>query len=193
MVEMVETAQILNNATAQSLVLMDEVGRGTSTYDGLALAYACILELCGRIGALTLFATHYFELTSLAHLPSVSNMHVNAQEVDGQLVLLHQVRSGPASKSFGLQVAKLAGIPLHVIAAAHGKLTELELHSQAAQPVTGDLFAQLQTAPPVLSEASVHAQYAPLMALLDDVEVDNITPRQALDILARLQANRPKG
>ncbi len=191
MVEMVETAQILNHATAQSLVLMDEVGRGTSTYDGLALAHACILELCGRIGALTLFATHYFELTSLAHLPYVSNMHVNAQEIDGQLVLLHQVRTGPASKSFGLQVAKLAGIPLHVIAAAHSKLSELETLSQPRQAVTGDLFAQYTQAP-VVSEASVHALYAPLMAMLAEVDADNITPRQALDVLVALQAKRPK-
>ncbi len=112
MVEMSETANILHNATANSLVLMDEIGRGTSTYDGLALAWACAIHLARKVGAYTLFATHYFELTRLAELePSVANVHLTAVEHKDRIVFLHSVQDGPASQSYGLQVAALAGIP----------------------------------------------------------------------------------
>lgn len=127
MVEMIETAQILNLATARSLVLMDEVGRGTSTTDGLAIAHACAVQLA-EMGSLTLFATHYFELTELAKQPELShkirNVHVAASEVEGQLLLLHKIQEGAASSSFGLHVAKMAGIPEQVLTAATHYLTQ---------------------------------------------------------------------
>src|SRR5699024_2018806 len=119
MVEMIETANILNQATNKSLVLMDEVGRGTATTDGLAIAHACVNRLV-EIGCLTLFATHYFELTQLVNNAesqhaSIRNVHVAASEIDGQLLLLHQIKDGAASSSFGLHVAKMAGIPTQVL------------------------------------------------------------------------------
>lgn len=127
MVEMTETANILHNATEQSLVLMDEVGRGTSTFDGLALAFACAEYLAQHLRAYTLFATHYFELTSLANtLPNVANVHLDAVEHDDKIVFLYAVNEGPADKSYGLQVAQLAGVPHNVIQRAKEKLNELE-------------------------------------------------------------------
>jgi DNA mismatch repair protein MutS len=127
MVEMSETANILHNATDNSLVLMDEVGRGTSTYDGLSLAWACAEYLAQRVRALTLFATHYFEITRLPErLPQVGNVHLAATEHQDRLVFLHHIQAGPASKSFGLQVAKLAGIPAAVIDSAKAQLAILE-------------------------------------------------------------------
>ena len=129
MVEMIETANILNQATNKSLVLMDEVGRGTATTDGLAIAHACVNKLLA-IGCLTLFATHYFELTQLADLSyndqanGIRNVHVAASDVDGQLLLLHQIRDGAASSSFGLHVAKMAGIPAEVLADAKRYLVD---------------------------------------------------------------------
>jgi len=127
MVEMTETANILNNATSHSLVLIDEIGRGTSTFDGLALAWSCAQYLANEIKALTLFATHYFELTHLSQLiPQVINVHLDATEYANTIVFLHTVNEGPASKSYGLQVAQLAGIPRHVITTAKEKLWQLE-------------------------------------------------------------------
>ncbi len=130
MVEMTETSQILHHATNQSLVLMDEVGRGTSTYDGLSLAWACVLDLTKRIKCLCLFATHYFELTELAKENAIDNYHVTAKELNGNLILLHKVQKGPASQSHGLQVAKLAGIPESVIKDAQKRLKILEKQQQ---------------------------------------------------------------
>src|SRR6202044_1281272 len=132
MLEMTETANILNNATAKSLVLMDEVGRGTSTFDGLSLAWACAAFIANKIRAFTLFATHYFELTSLAgEAPGVVNVHVEAVEHGETLVFLHSVKDGPANQSYGLQVAALAGIPGDVTADARRYLTELERERDA--------------------------------------------------------------
>ena len=132
MLEMTETANILHNATDKSLVLMDEVGRGTSTFDGLSLAFACAAFIATKIRAFTLFATHYFELTSLAsEAPGVVNVHVQAVEHGDALVFLHSVKEGPANQSYGLQVAALAGIPKSVIAAARRYLTELERERDA--------------------------------------------------------------
>ena len=129
---MTETANILHNATDRSLVLMDEVGRGTSTFDGLSLAWACAAHIATQIRAFTLFATHYFELTSLAgEAPGVANVHVQAIEHGEKLVFLHSVREGPANQSYGLQVAALAGIPKSVTAAARRYLTELERERDA--------------------------------------------------------------
>ena len=127
MVEMTETANILHNATPRSLVLMDEVGRGTSTFDGLSLAWAAAVQLAENVRAFTLFATHYFELTSLPNrCPTMANVHLDATEHQDHVVFLHNIKEGPANRSFGLQVAKLAGIPPVVLAAAHDKLRELE-------------------------------------------------------------------
>ncbi|HET9693155.1 MAG TPA: DNA mismatch repair protein MutS, partial [Steroidobacteraceae bacterium] len=137
MVEMTEAANILNNATRDSLVLMDEIGRGTSTFDGLSLAWACARHLGREIGAFTLFATHYFELTALAdELPACANVHLDATEHADQLVFLHSVREGPANQSYGLQVARLAGVPRTVIAEARRYLQELERREHATRPPT---------------------------------------------------------
>jgi DNA mismatch repair protein MutS len=127
MVEMTETANILHNATEKSLILMDEVGRGTSTFDGLSLAWSCAVYLAQHVKAFTLFATHYFELTALpAEFSHIYNIHLDAVEHEDKIVFLHNVQEGPASKSYGLQVAQLAGIPKEVIRQAKRKLDELE-------------------------------------------------------------------
>jgi DNA mismatch repair protein MutS len=133
MVEMTETATILNNATEHSLVLMDEVGRGTSTFDGLSLAWAAAHHMAEKVRAFTLFATHYFELTALANeVPACANVHLDATEHKGQLVFLHAVKAGPANQSYGLQVAALAGVPPLVIRRARTYLAALE-----SQPAPG--------------------------------------------------------
>ncbi len=127
MVEMTETANILHNATEKSLVLMDEIGRGTSTFDGLSLAWSCAVYLAQHIRAFTLFATHYFELTELPkEFSDIFNVHLDAVEHEDRIVFLHNVQEGPASKSYGLQVAQLAGIPKTVIEQAKQKLQTLE-------------------------------------------------------------------
>lgn len=177
MVEMTETANILNNATARSLVLMDEVGRGTSTFDGLSLAWSACLEL-GRRGAMTLFATHYFEMTALPEeLPSIHNLHLNAVEHGDDIVFMHQVLSGPASQSYGLQVAKLAGVPSEVIRAAKSKLRALEEQAVAVPSKQPDMFAM--TSEPSEPE---------WVESLRELAVDDMTPRQALDYLYNLKA-----
>ncbi len=180
MVEMTETANILNNATASSLVLMDEVGRGTSTYDGLSLAWACVEHLAKKVKAFTLFATHYFELTSLAdELEAVENVHLDATEHGEDIVFLHNIKMGPASKSFGLQVAKLAGIPPSILAEAKRQLSYLESanNTKPVNPpqsvIQADLF---QT--PVSDEIS---------AMLDEIDPDSTTPKQALDLIYQLK------
>ena len=135
MVEMTEAANILNNATRDSLVLMDEIGRGTSTYDGLSLAWACARHIGREVGAFTLFATHYFELTALAdELPACANVHLDATEHADSLVFLHAVKEGPANQSYGLQVARLAGVPRTVITEARRYLGELERRDHSARP-----------------------------------------------------------
>ena len=160
MLEMTETANILNNATAQSLVLMDEVGRGTSTFDGLSLAWACAAFIATKIRAFTLFATHYFELTSLAsEAPGVVNVHVEAVEHGDNLVFLHSVKEGPANQSYGLQVAALAGIPKSVTTQARRYLTELERERDALRTSTSPqgelaLFSPPRAAPPHLRHRS---------------------------------------
>ncbi len=181
MVEMTETATILHHATAQSLVLMDEIGRGTSTYDGLSLAWACADYLATRLKALTLFATHYFELTELASLlPGVVNIHLDAVEHDEHIVFMHQVQDGAASKSYGLQVAQLAGVPKKVIEQAKQKLAQLEqgttaLPASSAQQTS----AQQPQQQSLLLEAAEH----PLLDQLRQLAVDDLTPRQALELL----------
>src|SRR6202012_837214 len=151
MVEMTEAAAILNNATSSSLVLMDEIGRGTSTFDGLALAWAIARHLLSHNGCYTLFATHYFELTQLpGEFPQAANVHLSAVEHDHGIVFLHAVNEGPANQSYGLQVAQLAGVPSAVIRAARKHLVHLEQQSLGRPSPQFDLFATpayLQDAP----------------------------------------------
>lgn len=183
MVEMTETANILHNATERSLVLMDEVGRGTSTFDGLSLALACAQHLATKVKAFTLFATHYFELTHLAEqLPEAANIHLTATEHQDQIIFLHDVHEGPASQSYGLQVAQLAGVPAAVIHHAKETLHQLEHESSqhsasekgvGSQPYQDDLF----TAP-----ASAVDE------MMDEINPDELTPRQALEALYTLKA-----
>jgi DNA mismatch repair protein MutS len=183
MVEMTETATILNNATEASLVLMDEIGRGTSTFDGLSLAWAAAHYMAGKVRAFTLFATHYFELTALAEeLPACSNVHLDATEHGGQLVFLHAVKPGPANQSYGLQVAALAGVPPAVIRRAKGYLASLESrdsrfdqqHPQASLPL----------------QAPAEPASDPLGEAVDDIDPDGLTPKQALDALYELKKIR---
>ncbi|EEY39439.1 DNA mismatch repair protein MutS [Vibrio mimicus] len=182
MVEMTETANILHNATSHSLVLMDEIGRGTSTYDGLSLAWASAEWLAREIGALTLFATHYFELTELPNsLPHLANVHLDAVEHGDSIAFMHAVQEGAASKSFGLAVAGLAGVPKPVIKNARAKLQQLELLSsqpaETRKPSRVDIANQLSLIP----EPSVVEQE------LAELDPDELTPRQALDALYRLK------
>ena len=180
MVEMTETATILNNATEQSLVLMDEIGRGTSTFDGLSLAWAAAHHMGEKIGAFTLFATHYFELTALAdEIPVCSNVHLDATEHAGQLVFLHAVRPGPANQSYGLQVASLAGVPAAVIRRARAYLAALESQQHA-----GDAALQGQLP---LSVAEPPCETDRLRDALDDIDPDELSPRDALALLYRLK------
>jgi DNA mismatch repair protein MutS len=184
MLEMTETANILNNATAQSLVLMDEVGRGTSTFDGLSLAWACAAFIANKIRAFTLFATHYFELTSLAsEAPGVVNVHVEAVEHGDTLVFLHSVKEGPANQSYGLQVAALAGIPKSVTTQARRYLNELERERDALRTSTSP-----QGELPLFSPAprSAPPESAALEALRA-LDPNSLSPREALDLLFRLQ------
>lgn len=179
MVEMSETANILHNASEHSLVLMDEVGRGTSTFDGLSLAWAAA-ERLASLRAYTLFATHYFELTVLPDSePSIVNVHLNATEHNERIVFLHHVLPGPASQSYGLAVAQLAGVPAEVIQSARRHLARLEETSlaqertlndarQATVPLQNDLFASLPH---------------PLLEELQRTSPDDLTPRQALELL----------
>jgi DNA mismatch repair protein MutS len=185
MVEMAETANILHNATADSLVLMDEIGRGTSTYDGLALAWASAIYLARKVGAYTLFATHYFELTRLAgQEPTVANVHLRAVEHKDRIVFLHAVEEGPASQSYGLQVAALAGVPAAVLQQARKHLVLLEKQQRADQPQLG-LFDQLDE---VVDGG--HATETPdgtLRERLADIDPDSLTPREALALLYELK------
>lgn len=183
MVEMTETANILHNATAQSLVLMDEIGRGTSTYDGLALARACAEHLAEHSGAWTLFATHYFELTELAStLNGVVNVHLDASEVGEELVLLHRVKDGPANRSFGLQVAALAGVPRSVIQQARCHLQALESRPQGTTPQLGLFGSDTPTVPvPAAAEPSAVEQ------ALGELDPNELSPKAALEQLYRLK------
>ncbi len=180
MVEMTETATILNNATGQSLVLMDEIGRGTSTFDGLSLAWAAAHHMGEKVRAFTLFATHYFELTALAEeIPDCVNVHLDATEHKGQLIFLHAVKAGPANQSYGLQVAALAGVPRPVIRRAKIYLTTLETQRHSEHPQ-----AQLPLSRTAEPEADLLAN------AVDEIDPDALTPRDALDALYRLKKIR---
>ncbi|MFK8018551.1 MAG: DNA mismatch repair protein MutS [Pseudomonadales bacterium] len=191
MVEMTEAATILNNATDRSLVLMDEIGRGTSTFDGLALAYACAVEIIDKLRTYTLFATHYFELTSLEdEHDGVRNVHLDATEFDDNIVFLHSVQEGPANQSYGIHVAKLAGIPASVIRSARGKLQELESMavvggtsspSSSSYPSQGEMFAApVNVSAP--SDADILCE-----SLTDTLNPDELSPREALEYLYQLK------
>jgi DNA mismatch repair protein MutS len=182
MVEMTEAASILNNATPRSLVLVDEIGRGTSTFDGLALAYAIARHLAEVVRCYTLFATHYFELTQLAGaLPNVANVHLDAVEHRDRIVFLHRLEGGPADRSYGIHVAHLAGIPREVVRAARRHMAELEqqLRPEGAQ---ADLFAS--------PAAPVEAPSDPALEALDALAPDGMSPRDALEALYRLKQLR---
>ena len=181
MVEMTETANILHNATPRSLVLMDEVGRGTSTFDGLSLAWAAAVELAQSVKAFTLFATHYFELTELPQqCPTMANIHLGATEHQDHIVFLHNIQEGPASRSYGLQVAKLAGVPTPVLKAAQEKLTALERSDRAK-------VSFVQPAPPQSDMFSAMEPH-PAVEILQSLDVDELSPRQALQKLYDLKA-----
>jgi len=185
MVEMEETANILHNATDCSLVLMDEIGRGTSTFDGLSLAWSCAVELATRIRAFTLFATHYFELTTLPEeYPAIANVHLDAVEHGDSIVFLHAVREGPANQSYGLQVASLAGVPRDIIDRARKRLLELE---QSARRHSDRQTTQLPLFAPVFEPVKPVAQIDPVIDALDKMDPDTLTPRQALEALYSLK------
>lgn len=183
MVEMTETANILHNATPLSLVLMDEIGRGTSTFDGLSLAWSCVEYLATQIKAFTLFATHYFELTTLAEiLPNIANIHLDAVEHGDKIVFLHAVKEGAANQSYGLQVAKLAGIPRSIITRAQEKLQELENNAVAEiqqAALDEDIPQQLS----LFNERLPH----PVLDYLEHLTLDEMSPRDALNHLYRLK------
>ncbi|MCH7637437.1 MAG: DNA mismatch repair protein MutS [Proteobacteria bacterium] len=181
MVEMTETATILHNATEQSLVLMDEIGRGTSTFDGLSLAWAAAHFMSETTNAFTLFATHYFELVALAdELSACSNVHLDATNHNGQLVFLHSVKPGPANQSYGLQVAALAGVPRAVIQRAKSYLESLEsmqlAHTDSPQGSLPLTMSSAVTEPDRIRE------------LLDDIDPDTLSPREALELLYKLKS-----
>ncbi|MFT3905977.1 MAG: DNA mismatch repair protein MutS [Steroidobacteraceae bacterium] len=195
MVEMTETANILHNASEHSLVLMDEIGRGTSTFDGLSLAWAVARHLATRVQALTLFATHYFELTALAQeLDNCANVHLDATEHGDTLVFLHAVKEGPANRSYGLAVARLAGVPRDVVAQAQRYLSELEAARDAEHLADGEVASAArgagvraaQSALPLPAPAVDPAAVA-LREQLEQIDPDQLTPRAALDILYRLR------
>lgn len=205
MVEMTETANILNNATRKSLVLMDEIGRGTSTYDGLSLAWASVEHLAKNIQAFTLFATHYFEITALpAKLEGVTNIHLDATEHNDNIVFLHNIQDGPASKSYGLQVAKLAGIPQAVIANAKEQLHRLESGAKA-EPTSADTTPApaREDTPSIEKPSSAKASRAnaaimqgelfgaepsELEKRMKSINPDDLTPRKALELLYELKS-----
>nr|WP_228481434.1 DNA mismatch repair protein MutS [Vibrio fluminensis] len=183
MVEMTETANILHNATERSLVLMDEIGRGTSTYDGLSLAWASAEWLAKQIGSLTLFATHYFELTELPNqIEHLANVHLDAVEHGDSIAFMHAVQEGAASKSYGLAVAGLAGVPKTVIKQARAKLTQLEQLSLATEN-----NAPRSTAVDIANQLSLIPEPSEVEEALANIDPDDLTPRQALEELYRLK------
>ncbi len=175
MVEMTETANILHNATHNSLVLMDEIGRGTSTFDGLSLAWACAEYLADKVGAYTLFATHYFELTRLPEMfHSIANAHLDAVEQGDKLIFMHTVKEGPANKSYGLQVALLAGVPKNVVDQARIRLKQLEAQQATSQQI------ELTLPPP----SAPH----PIISKIKELSPEDMTPKQALEMIYQLKA-----
>jgi DNA mismatch repair protein MutS len=185
MVEMTETAAILHTATQRSLILLDEVGRGTATYDGLAIAWAAVEYIHARTRAKTLFATHYFELTELAdRLSGVKNYHVSVKETGSGIVFLRKVEPGAADRSYGIEVAKLAGLPNEVVARAREVLAE---HESAEQRLTDQLASdELQPRPP--AQLTIFTPLSqPVLEKLREVDLNRLTPLEALNLLAELK------
>lgn len=184
MVEMTETANILHNASEKSLVLIDEIGRGTSTYDGLSLAWACAENLAYHLKALTLFATHYFELTKLPQLGNgIINVHFDAIEHEHTIAFMHNIQEGAANRSFGIAVASLAGIPISVIQQAKQKLTELETSQNIGITYESDKNthqSSLSHIPPVSTSATA------VLKILNTIEPDHLTPKQAMELIYQL-------
>lgn len=192
MVEMTETANILHHATPNSLVLMDEIGRGTSTFDGLSLAWSCAEYLADQIGAFTLFATHYFELTGLPETHSrIANVHLDATEFGDDIVFMHTVKDGPASQSYGIQVAKLAGLPKPAIDFARTKLQQLEQGVDAPAPLADTLIQtkeQLKktNATPPQKDLFSHNS-SPIEQYVEGLGIDDMSPREALNALYEMK------
>jgi DNA mismatch repair protein MutS len=186
MVEMTETAAILHTATARSLILLDEVGRGTSTYDGLAIAWAAIEYLHARVRAKTLFATHYFELTELAEqLSGVKNYHVSVKETGGSVVFLRRVEPGAADRSYGIEVAKLAGLPNEVVVRAREVLAE---HESSEHRLSGHLTPGSSTEPERPTQLTIFTPLSqPVLEKLREVDLNRLTPLEALNLLAELK------
>lgn len=181
MVEMTETANILHNATDKSLVLLDEIGRGTSTFDGLSLAWAVAKQLLEKNHSYTLFATHYFELTRIVdEFKYAANVHLDAIEHGSNIVFMHKVEEGAANQSYGLQVAQLAGIPKSVVASAKRKLQQLETNQIAQHASQPDMFSNAE----VTADLPIH----PAIIELENIQADDLTPKQALDVLYQLKA-----
>ncbi|PPD13540.1 MAG: DNA mismatch repair protein MutS, partial [Methylotenera sp.] len=181
MVEMTETANILHNATDKSLVLLDEIGRGTSTFDGLSLAWAVAKQLLDRNKSYTLFATHYFELTRIVdEAKQAANVHLDAVEHGNNIVFMHKVEEGAAQMSYGIQVAQLAGIPKTVVAIAKRKLTQLENNQIAQNTQQPDMFINEIEAEPLLPH--------PLIEALEAIQPDDLTPKMALDLLYKIKS-----
>ncbi len=201
MVEMTEMAQILRNATKNSLVLVDEIGRGTSTYDGLSLAWACAHDLAEKIHSYSLFATHYFEITQLAQeLNNVDNVHLSATEHHNDIVFLYAIQQGAASQSYGIQVAKLAGLPEHVLNEAREKLQLLEMQNSDesldnAMSISQQSSTSTSMTTPTLDMFATPQFNEHQQALLDELEqlnADSLTPRDALDLVYELIENTKK-
>ena len=198
MVEMAEANHALQEATAHSLILFDELGRGTATYDGMALAQAIIEFLNTHVHAKTLFSTHYHELTVLADQhPGIANVHVGAvEDADGQLHFLHQIQTGPADKSYGIHVAALAGLPDELIANATHILSQLEnqksvvVASEPVAPVPVSSVQQLAEQVPLFDVATTDDKTQQLLAQLDQLDILNMTPIDAMNALHTLKKMR---
>ena len=189
MVEMVETATILNQAGPRALVILDEIGRGTATFDGLSIAWAAIEHLHEENGCRGLFATHYHELTALAaRLTRIHNATMAVKDWKGEVVFLHEVVDGAADRSYGIQVAKLAGLPAPVIARAREVLDKLEANDRARGPK-----GLIDDLPLFAASAKAEPKEDAALAALDEIDADAISPRQALEALYRLKALRRDG
>jgi DNA mismatch repair protein MutS len=190
MVEMVETAAILAQATPQSLVILDEIGRGTSTYDGLAIAWAVVEAMHDDIGCRTLFATHYHELTRLAErLDSLSLHHVRAREWKGDLVLLHELADGAADRSYGIAVAKLAGLPPAVVKRARAVLSKLEAGQGRDRRDSG----RARRSAAIYRSGGARELADPVAEVLGEIDPDSLSPREALEALYRLKRIADEG
>jgi DNA mismatch repair protein MutS len=189
MVEMTEAANILHNAGPKSLILMDEIGRGTSTFDGLSLAWAIARHIATRLSAFTLFATHYFELTSLAQeVDGCANVHLDATEHGDGIVFLHAVKDGPANRSYGLQVAQLAGVPHEVILQARHYLESLEAERDTRAVIEGGEYGSPQRELPLLPPAPRDPVAEELRAQIQALDPDSLSPKAALEALYELRA-----